>query len=99
LRRKLSLVKVIGITKLDEFADKHGDVRGQLASWLGEAKKAEWHTPAEIKARYAAASFLTDNRVVFNLKGTKYRLEVLVGYKSQTILINRIGTHAEYSKW
>ncbi len=92
-------MKVIGITKLDEFADKHGDVRGQLASWLGEAKKAEWHTPAEIKARYASASFLADYHVVFNLKGKKYRLEVVVGYKNQIISISRIGTHAEYSKW
>ena len=92
-------MKVLGITKLEEFADKHADVRGQLSSWLGEAKNAEWHTPADIKARYASASFLADNRVIFNLKDTKYRLEVLVGYKNQTILINRIGTHAEYSKW
>ena len=92
-------MKVLGIAKLDEFADKHGDVRGQLASWLGEARKARWHTPADIKARYASASFLAENRVVFNLKGNKYRLEVLVGHKNQTILINRLGTHAEYSKW
>lgn len=92
-------MKVIGITKLDEFADKHGDVRGQLASWLKEAKKAEWHAPAEIRARYASTSFLADNHVVFNLKGKKYRLEVLIGYRNQTILVNRIGTHAEYSKW
>ena len=92
-------MKVVGITKLDEFADKHGDVRGQLASWLKEAEKAEWHTTADIKARYASASFFADNHVVFNLKGNKYRLEVLVSYRNQIVLINRIGTHAEYSKW
>ena len=92
-------MKVIGITKLDEFADRHGDVRGQLASWLGEAKKGEWRTPAEIKARYASAGFLADNHVVFNLKGKKYRLEVIIGYKNQTISVSRIGTHAEYSRW
>ena len=92
-------MKILGITKLDEFADKHGDVRGQLAAWLEEVKKAEWRTPAEIKARYASSSFLADNHVIFNVKGKKYRLEALVSYKNQIILVNRIGTHAEYSKW
>ncbi len=90
---------VVGTTLLDEFADKHGDVRNQIASWLNEATAATWQTPADIKARHASASFLTDNRVVFNLKGPKYRLEVVVGYKNQTILVKRIGTHAEYSRW
>jgi len=92
-------MKVFGITILDDFAIKHTDVRGQVSSWLAEVKSANWRIPAEIKARYATASFLSNNIVIFNLKGTKYRLEVLVGYKSQTVIIKRIGTHAEYSKW
>jgi mRNA interferase HigB len=66
---------------------------------VGEVKASHWKNPAEIKARYATASFLADNHVVFNLKGNKYRLEVIVGYKAQVVLVKRIGTHAEYSKW
>jgi mRNA interferase HigB len=92
-------MKVFGITILDEFAIKHADVRGQVSSWLAEVKFANWHIPADIKARYATASFLPNNIVIFNLKGKKYRLEVLVGFKTQTVIIKRIGTHAEYSKW
>lgn len=90
---------MVGTTILDRFLGKHNDVRGQVASWLGEVKAANWKSPAEIKARYATASFLPDNHVVFNLKGNKYRLEVLVSYKVQVVLVKRIGTHAEYSKW
>ena len=92
-------MNVVGISVLDEFADKHGDVRDQIASWVNETMAATWQTPADIKARYASASFLAHNRVVFNLKGSKYRLEVVVGYKNQTVLVKRIGTHAEYSRW
>ena len=90
---------VVGTTILTEFVDKHGDVRGQVSAWLAEVKVAAWQTPAELKARYSSVSFLQGNRVVFNLKGNKYRLEVVLSYKSQTVLVKRIGTHAEYSKW
>lgn len=90
---------VLGITLLDEFSTKHADVRSQVTNWLAEVKSATWSTPADIKARFATASFLANNCVIFNLKGNKYRLEVIVSFKNKTVLVKRIGTHAEYSKW
>jgi mRNA interferase HigB len=92
-------MKVLGLTILEEFATKHSNVRGQVSSWLAEVMSANWKIPADINARYATASFLPNNYVIFNLKGTKYRLEVLVGFKSGNVIIKRIATHAEYSKW
>lgn len=49
--------------------------------------------------RFPHASILSENRVIFNIKGNRYRLEVKVSYVAQVIFIKRIGTHAEYSKW
>jgi mRNA interferase HigB len=92
-------MKVVGLKILDEFVNQHGDVRGQISAWISEAKEATWQMPGEIRARYATASFLSDNRIVFNIKGNRYRLEIKVNYKNQLLLIKRIGTHAEYSKW
>ncbi len=92
-------MKVLGKEILDEFAGEHGDVLGQLTAWITEAESASWESPAEIRARYATASFLSDNRVIFNIKGNRYRLEVKVAYKIGVVLVKRIGTHAEYSKW
>ena len=92
-------MKVLGKRILDEFANEHGDVRGQLTAWIAEAESAMWKSPADIRARHATASFLSDNRVIFNVKGNRYRLEVKVAYKMSVVLVKRIGTHAEYSKW
>jgi mRNA interferase HigB len=92
-------MKVHGRLKLDEFLKTHGDVRTQVEAWLAEVKDAEWQSPSDIKRRYVHASFLGDRRVVFNLKGNKYRLDVNISYKNQTVVIIRIGTHAEYSRW
>lgn len=92
-------MKVIALEILDEFASQHGDIRGQIAAWVADAQTAAWKRPADIRARHATASFLSDKRVIFNIKGNRYRLEVKVSYKNQVVLVKRIGTHAEYSKW
>lgn len=92
-------MRLVGLLLLEEFARRHGDVGSQIDAWVREAEDAEWRSPSEIKARYPSASFLSDNRVIFNLKGNAYRLEVKVSYELQVVLIKRIGTHAEYSKW
>lgn len=50
----------------------------------------------DIKSIYANASILANNRVVFNIKGNKYRLIVHVRYDISIIFIRFIGTHREY---
>ncbi len=92
-------MKIVGMKILSEFSTRHADVRSQIGVWLQEVEDAQWQMPPDIKARYPHASILDNKRVIFNLKGNKYRLEVKVSYKNQTVLVKRIGTHAEYSKW
>lgn len=53
---------------------------------------------AQANQRTATASFLADNRVVFNIKGNKYRLVVKIYYGFGKVFIRFIGTHAEYDK-
>ena len=62
------------------------------------AKAASWSDPSEIKAKFATASFLPNNRVVFNISGNKYRLVVKVEYAIKAVYIRFIGSHAEYDK-
>ncbi|MGB9485800.1 MAG: type II toxin-antitoxin system HigB family toxin [Terriglobia bacterium] len=92
-------MKVLGLEVLAEFARTHAEVRTQLQVWLAEAEEAQWKGADDIQRRYPTASFLADNRVVFNVKGRKYRMVVKVSYRLQIVMIDRVGTHAEYSKW
>ena len=78
--------------------EKHSDSHQQLKAWFQEANKAEWKSPNEVKAEYPSASILTNNRIVFNIKGNNYRLIVKVNYDYQMLWIRFIGTHAEYDK-
>jgi mRNA interferase HigB len=73
-------------------------VAGALNAWVAEAKDAKWNTTIDIKNRYRSADFLADNRVIFNIKGNHYRLVVKVKYQNEIVVIEWVGTHAEYSK-
>ena len=72
--------------------------RGALEAWYAEAKHAQWKAPADIKARYAHASIINAERVVFNIGGNKYRLVVAISYVSGIVLIKLVGSHADYDK-
>ena len=76
----------------------HGDAEQPLKAWHAMAKAASWSDPSEIKAKFATASFLPNNRVVFNISGNKYRLVVKVEYAIKAVYIRFIGSHAEYDK-
>lgn len=72
------------------------DSEEPLKAWFAEAQVAAWRHPTDIKTKYGSASFVGDNRVVFNIAGNKYRLIVHVSYEKQTLMIKFVGTHAEY---
>ncbi|MFN6944500.1 MAG: type II toxin-antitoxin system HigB family toxin [Cytophagaceae bacterium] len=69
-----------------------------MKSWYHEAESANWKSPNDIKMDYPSASILADNRMVFNIKGNKYRLIVRINYDYGVTWIRFVGTHAEYDK-
>jgi mRNA interferase HigB len=91
-------MKVVGADKIENYALKHANSKSALESWLAEAKQAKWTQPQDIKNRYRSADFLSGNRVIFNIKGNHHRLVVKVRYQHGIVMIDWIGTHAEYDK-
>nr|WP_301288426.1 type II toxin-antitoxin system HigB family toxin [Natronospira proteinivora] len=81
-----------------EFWEKHPDAAEPLKAWHSEVEHAAWKTPQDIKNRYGSASFVGNNRVVFNIGGNKYRLVVRVRYDLGIVFVRFIGTHAEYDR-
>lgn len=92
-------VKLVGRDKLDGFARKHANSRGPIRAWVAEVEDAHWRSMKNIKNRYPSASILSESKVVFNLGGNNYRLEATVAFRTGIVVVNRIGTHAEYDKW
>lgn len=91
-------MRIISRKALREFWERHPDARQPLQAWYADVKHATWKTPADIKDTYRNASIVANNRVVFNIKGNKYRLVVAVQYEYGIVYIRFIGTHREYDK-
>jgi mRNA interferase HigB len=91
-------MRVITKRKLIEYWNANPDAKSALREWLATTRHATWTTPQDIKATHASASFLPNNRVVFNIKGNKHRLVVVIAYKRGVVYIRFVGTHAEYNK-
>lgn len=89
-------MRIIATSHLKAFWEKHPDSEQPLLSWIDEAKKAKWSTPADIKAQFRNASILKSRRVVFNVKGNDYRLVVAVAYRFAAVYIKFVGTHKQY---
>jgi mRNA interferase HigB len=91
-------MRVIAKKTLREFWNKHPAARQALQAWFADAQKATWNSPADIKLVYRNASFISNNRVVFNIKGNQYRIIVAIHYDYHIVYIRFVGTHSEYSQ-
>jgi len=89
-------MRVIAKSTLRAFWTKHKDCEQQLKTWYKEAEEAHWKGGKDIKRDFPSASFLFDNRVVFNIKGNRYRLVVRINYEYGIVWIRFIGTHGQY---
>lgn len=91
-------MRIIAKSALSGFWALHPDAEEPFLAWYREVEKEDWDTPAKVKARYRAASIVGGNRVVFNIKGNKYRLVVKINYPYRVVYIRFVGTHTEYDK-
>ena len=89
---------IIALRTLREFWRNHRAAEEPLRSWYAIASRAQWRTPTEVKAAYRNASFLANNRIVFNVKGNDYRLVVAVHYNRRMMFVRFVGTHSEYDR-
>ena len=91
-------MRIISRRILREFWEKHPDATTPLQTWFHDVERATWNSPTDIKENYRNASIVANNRVVFNIKGNRYRLVVVVIYQHDVVYIRFVGTHEEYDQ-
>ena len=92
-------MRIIALSTLKAFWEgrpAHGDAREPGLAWYRHALRADWASPADVKADFGNASILRDGRVVFNIAGNKYRLVAWINYPYRVVYVRFIGTHAQY---
>jgi mRNA interferase HigB len=92
-------VQIIAKRTLRKFWERRRKAEVPLRAWFSIASRAEWSSPADVKAMFGTTvDFVGDNRLIFDIGGNKYRLIVHVAYAYRRVLVKFIGTHAEYDK-
>ena len=87
-----------------EFADSlagrrdQSAVKAALDAWFDEVSRAAWNNASDVKRRYATASIVSADRIVFNIEGNDYRLVVFVDFEKAIVWIKWLGTHREYDR-
>lgn len=92
-------MQIIAKSTLRQFWERHNQAETPLKTWYAMVDKAEWNGPADVKVMFGAnVDFVSDNRLIFDIAGNKYRLIVHVAYSYRRVLIKFIGTHKEYDQ-
>ncbi len=89
---------IITRRRLLDFAKRWPDAAVPLDIWYRTMKAKRYATPAEVKAEFGTASFLSNNRIVFNVGANKYRLVVTMRYDMGRCFIRHVLTHREYDE-
>jgi mRNA interferase HigB len=93
-----TFVNVIKRQTLITFCKKHGDSLEPMKTWFSICRKANWETYHDLQQDYPEAFPIGDNRVVFDLKGNRYRIIARILFTYKQVQIKWIGTHAAYDK-
>ena len=91
-------MRIISRKALRLFWEKHPEARQGLQAWYADVRRAKWNSTADIKAAYRSASFVANNRVVFNIKGNRYRIIAAIQFQFHIVFIRFVGTHVEYDQ-
>lgn len=91
-------MKIANKTILTEFSKKHVDIVKPLNKWIDIVEENVFANHNELKAMFPSADYVGGGRYVFNIKGNRYRLVVLVVFVNDRMQIRFCGTHAEYDK-
>ena len=91
-------MRVIAKRTLREFWEIHPDSETPLRDWHRAASRADWRSPAQLRASFPNASIVGGNRAVFRIRGNRYRLVVKIFYPGRIVYVLFIGTHAEYDR-
>lgn len=91
-------MRIVTLKTLKEYSDRNKDIHIALMDWYEKVSNAKWNNLADIKKDFNSVDYVGNNRCVFNIKGNKYRLVVIIILISKKVYIRFIGTHKEYDK-
>ena len=75
-------MRIVSHKRLVDFyeSEGHADSKTALERWYDIAANAEWRNLSDIKVDFPQTDFVGNQHYVFNIKGNRYRLVVVVKF-------------------
>lgn len=89
---------VIARKTLLNYCTQYPEAATALQEWYHEIIKLDSENFNQLKQVHRSVSIVGDDRVVFNIKGNKFRLLVRIVFDFKVIQIKWFGTHHEYDE-
>lgn len=91
---------VVSHKKLRDFYEGPGreDSKAALQRWYAIAEKAEWRSLSDVLQDFPSADYVGNQHYVFDIRGNRYRLVVVIKFTIGRIYVRFVGTHSEYDK-
>ena len=93
-------MRIVSHKKLKDFYMTPGreDAAVALERWYELTESAQWTSFADMKADFDSVDAVGNQHYVFNIRGNRYRLVVVVKFMMGYVFIRFVGTHEEYVK-
>lgn len=91
-------MRVISFAALRNFIAIHADAEQPLRDWYKKVTQAYWRNLADMRGDFRTVDYVGNDRYVFDIKGNRYRLVVIVLFVNQKVYVRFVGTHAEYDR-
>ena len=79
------------------WTNGHADAELPLRAWYDTVDNAVWTSLADVRNDYPSVDLVGD-KLIFNIKGNKYRLICKIEFGRPGLYIKWVGTHAEYDR-
>ncbi len=81
-------MQVIARRTLRLFWERYPQAETPLRSWFAAVSQAKWTGPSDLKRQFGTSvDFVSDNRVIFDVGGNKFRLVAHVSYGFGRVLV------------
>ena len=93
-------MRIVSHRKLKEFYETPGreDAQEALERLYELTEAAQWSTFADVKMDFGSVDAVGNQHFVFNIRGNRYRLVVVIKFVMGYVFIRFVGTHEEYDK-
>ena len=89
---------VYGKEKLEAFALKNEIAKSLIDTWLHIFEEYTFKDHDGLKVIFPSVEYIGNERYMFNLKGSDFKIVIVIAFINSTVAVRWIGTNISYKK-